>query len=268
MNYDFAYVAPASRAELLRLLGNAEGCKLLAGGTDLVVEIRNALRKPAVVVDIKKIRDYRQLAFSSKTGLVIGAAVTCADLLDSKLVGKRFPALTLTAAHLGSNQVRQRATAVGNVCNASPCADVALALLALDASVQIASTRGTRLEKLENFFLGVKRTILKADEIVERVIIPAAWADARSGFEKLKRIKGHDLSLVSACLVRKGKKLRVAVGSCAPTPVVFAFAANTPAKTVVRTVLRKISPIDDVRCSREYRLFMLEQYLTNLVESV
>ncbi len=269
MNYAFGYVAPRSRAELFRLLSSADGCAILAGGTDLICDIRGGNRTPKVVVDLKQVREFSKLAFSKKEGLSIGAAVTCAELLASPLIKKRFPALILTAMHLGSNQVRQRATAVGNVCNASPCADVGLALFALQAVAHIGSPRGTRVVPVTQLITGVKRTCLAADEIVERVVVPAAMADAKAGFEKLKRIKGHDLSLVSACMVKKGRKMFIAIGSAAPTPVVLpALASNTPPKKAADLACKAVKPIDDIRCSREYRLTMLHDYVEKLAREV
>ncbi|HOW27383.1 MAG TPA: xanthine dehydrogenase family protein subunit M [Elusimicrobiota bacterium] len=268
MLYEFQYVAPKTKSELLALLDrHGDSCKIMAGGTDLLVDIRAGLRKPQVLIDIKKVSDFKPLSFSEKEGLLIGPATTCADVIRDKTVSREFPILIQAAKQLASTQVRNRATIVGNICNASPCADTALPLLCLDASVHIVSKSGSRIVKLKDFFTGVKKTALRKDEVVEKITVPSSMAGGRGGFMKLKRIKGHDLSLVSVCLVKKGSLLRVAIGSASPTPVVLKdFPAQVTADNVADEALRSVKPIDDIRCSKDYRLFMIKTYIERLIE--
>lgn len=270
MLHEFSYHAPRSRRELFRLLADhGPDARLLAGGTDLLIDLRAGERVPAAVVDLKRVREYGTLLWSRRTGLLIGPRATCADLLAHRAVRKQFPLLILASEHLGSTQVRNRATVIGNICNASPCSDLAVALLCLDASVVIGSAAGQRAVRLAEFFAGVKRTTLAVGEVVEQVVVPAAMAGGKCGFEKLKRIKGHDLALVSVGLWRKGTRLRVAVGSAAPTPILLPeFKTTTPATAIIRTALRRVKPIDDIRCSQAYRLFMVRTYLQRLLDTV
>lgn len=266
MLQEFSYQAPTTQVELLQILkeqGNE--VRLLAGGTDLLVDIRAGIHKPRAVVDLKRIAEFKQLTFDAKTGLSIGATVRCIDVMQNKVIREKYPLIANAAGRIGSIQLRNRATLVGNLCTASPAADMAPALLCLDASIEIASAAGTRLVKLSEFFTGVKRTVLDHSEVVTRILIPAASAGLKSGMEKLKRIKGHDLALASVCMVRRDTKLRVAVGACSVTPVLLPeFSVRDALSDIKDAAAKAIKPIDDVRASAKYRVFMVQTYIERL----
>ena len=266
----FEYVAPASRAELLSLLAErGTGSKLLAGGTDLLVNIRAGVMKPALVIDIKKVEGYSGLTWSGSEGLLIRPGTTINDLLRDSSVAERFPLLSECAHDLASYQIRNRATVIGNVVNASPCSDMAPALLCLGARAVIASARGEREVPFTEFFKGVKKSVLLPDEVLERIIVPAASLGARGSYRKLKRIHGHDLGIVGVALMKKDGLMRLAVSSSAPTPVLIDSLKETDAEeTVVAAVRRAICPISDVRCSKEYREFMVETFVKRLLREV
>lgn len=267
MHHEFEYIAPRTRTELLSTLKKfGARAKLLAGGTDLLVDIRVGHNVPEAVIDVKYIDEYRSIRWDAKEGLSIGATVTCIELMNDKTVKAKFPLLAEAAGHIGSPQLRNRATIAGNLCTASPCADMGCSLLAYGASVELASEKKTRLLPLEQFFTGVKKTQRQPDEVVQRIIVPAAMAGARGAMEKLKRIKGHDLAVVSVAMVKSGKALRVGIGSCAPTPVVLKeLPASASVKTVVDEALRTVKPIDDMRASKEYRLAMVQSFVEKLM---
>lgn len=271
MLQDFTYLAPRTLAELHSVLAdNAAEASILAGGTDLLVNIRAGLTRPKIVVDAKKVEGFGGLVASERGGLVIHAGVTISALLGDEAARSRHPLLIACARDLASHQIRNRATVVGNVVNASPCADMAPGLLCLRARAVISSKRGEREIPFSEFFKGVKETVVAPDEVVERIVVPAASAGARGGYTKLKRINGHDLGIVSValCIDREGE-LRLAVGSCAPTPVlVEGLDASRPADAVVDAVIRAISPISDLRSTREYRLHMVECYVRRLLDEV
>ncbi len=270
MNYDFAYRAPASRAELLELLSAGEpGRRILAGGTDLIVNVRLGFVKPTVVIDLKKIPAHREIAWDDREGLSIGPAVTINQMLGDRTVAKRFPALVSAGSQLASYQLRNRATVIGNLCNASPCADMAPPLLCLGAKLVLTSRRGSRELPLSEFFTGPKRTVLEPGEYFEKLVVPAASADARGAYRKLKRIRGHDIGLVSVALTKKGRLMRASIGSAGPKPVLCRdFDVKESSKKVIADALDRVSPIDDVRCSRDYRLFMIETYIERLMKEV
>lgn len=265
----FKYRAPATRAELLDLVAEHEAVRLLAGGTDLLVDIRNGFAHPELVVNIKHVDGLRDITWSPADGLTIGAAATINDVLRSAKVRAHYPLLAACAHDLASYQIRNRATVVGNVVNASPCSDMSPGLLCLQARAVITSQRGEREVPFRGFFTGVKKTVLQHDEVLERIVVPPETAGARGGYRKLKRIKGHDLGIVGVALLKIDGDLRLGVSSAAPTPVlVDGLTTNTPADDVVAAVLGSISPISDVRCSAEYRAFMAETYVRRLLEEV
>lgn len=267
MLHPFSYVAPRDKAELLRLL-EREGSeiRLLAGGTDLLVELRLAKTPPNCLVDTKKLAELAGIHWNDAEGLSIGARVSCRELLASELVRDRFPLLIDAAGRLGSPQLRNRATVVGNLCTASPCADMGTALLALGAHVELESHRGVRRLPLREFFVGVKKTAIAPDELVTRAIVAPHVAFAKGGMEKLKRIQGHDLALASVAVARTATELRIAIGACAPTPVALpVLAADASVESVAKAAQEAISPIDDVRASADYRRFMVGVYVKRLL---
>jgi aerobic carbon-monoxide dehydrogenase medium subunit len=270
MIHHFRYLAPRTREELYGILADhGPGASLLAGGTDLLVNIRNGVARPGTVVDVKKVAGYGDLAWSDGEGLSIGASVTVNDLLRDAGVRSRFPILAAAAHDLASYQVRNRATAVGNVVNASPCSDLAPALLCLQASAVIGGRQGERVVPFKEFFTGVKRTVLAPGEILERILVPAASAGARGDYHKLKRIQGHDLAIVGVALLKQDGVVRVGVSSAAPTPVlVEGLREDDAPEAVAAAVLKAICPISDVRCTKEYREHMVQVFVRRLLQEV
>jgi CO/xanthine dehydrogenase FAD-binding subunit len=270
MLHRFEYAAPRGRAELLDLLAaRGRSAMLLAGGTDVLVNIRGGAVRPELVIDVKRVPGWGAITWSATDGLVIRPATTINALLRDAVVRERFPLLVGCARDLASHQIRNRATVIGNIVNASPCADMAPALLCLEARAQVASTRGAREIPLRDFFTGVKRTRLAPDEVLERVVVPAPLAGARGGYRKLKRINGHDLGIVGVAVMKQDGRLRVGISSAAPTPVlVDGLLESTPADAVVDAVRGATSPISDVRCTREYREHVVEIFVRRLLQEV
>lgn len=266
MLQEFNYLAPKSKNELYALLKKYSGkARILAGGTDILVELHNQWAAPEYLIDIKKVGDFKGISYDEKEGLSIGATTVCADLIKDRNAKKYFPLLVDAAHHIGSPQLRNRATMGGNLCTASPCADMGCSLLALNASVEIGSADGTRIIPLKEFFIGPKKTQIKKHEILQRIIVPAEMAGAKFGMQKLKRIKGHDIALVSVAMARTTKVIRVGIGSCGPTPVVTEdLPSRASMRAVVKAVEKVVSPIDDVRASKDYRLFMTRQFVENI----
>lgn len=267
---NFSYVAPDNREELLEFLSQKKSsAKIIAGGTDLLVDIRSAGKAPEFLVDLKNIEEYSEINFSLENGLSIGPSVTLIQLMERGFVNSDYPLIAQAASQIGSCQLRNRATAVGNICTASPAADMSPALLALGASVELASVSGVRRVSLKDFFLGVKKTDIREDEIVESILIPSDWGGHSGSMLKMKRIKGHDLSLVSVACAAIGNRLSLAVGSAAPVPVhVGEFDYDEKVENIVERAQNLVSPIDDIRASAEYRRFMLSEYIIRLVEEV
>ena len=270
MTATFAYRAPVTRSDLHRMLADyGDAARVLAGGTDLITDLRNGLRHPALVVNIKNVAGYDGISYSADDGLIMRPAVTINDVLEHPVVRTSFPLLVACARDLASHQIRNRATVIGNVVNASPCADMAPALLCLDAYAVLASTHGERTVPFREFFTGVKKTVVRPDEVVEAVVVPASYAGGRGAYRKLKRIKGHDLGIVGVAAANNDGAVRLGISSCAPTPlVVDGLSVSDPVDVAVAAAREVISPISDVRCSREYREHMVEVYVRRTLSEV
>ncbi len=267
MVYEFRYVAADSfQALAAALVEHGDDAKILAGGTDLIPNIRNGVIKPKTVVDIKKIPRASEIRYDAKEGLVIGPAASINDVLRNPDARRRYPTLCSCAHELASHQVRNRATVAGNVVNASPCSDMAPALLCLGATALIGSLNGERTLPFSEFFAGVKKTSLKQGEFLKSILVPVESADATGSYLKLKRIAGHDLGVVGVLMVRLNGELRFGVSSAAPTPVLVKTVGlkDDPAEAVEK-VLSAVSPISDVRGTREYRMHMIGVYVRRLL---
>ena len=255
--------------EYKRIRSIEEGCQylaeaagegiVLAGGTDLLVEIRNGLKSPALLVDCKGLDLLNEFNVDD-SGSAIGASVPLNRLIEHRGFRTIHPALADALASIGTYQLRNRATLAGNICNASPAADSAPVLLVLDATVVVVGVDGERTIPIRDFFTGVKKTTLKPDEIVTAVKLPSR-TDLRTAFRKQQRIRGHDLAVVNVAGAYSPdeRTLRLAIGSCAPTPVLLdpieadPKDADTFAGHVVEMVRSSVSPISDVRASADYR---------------
>lgn len=269
MVYEFRYVAPRTVSELTATIdGEGPDCRLLAGGTDLIPGIRVGVARPRLVIDVKRYAGADRLA-SGDDGLSLGPAVTVNDILRSREVRERYPVLCECARELASHQVRNRATVTGNVVNASPCSDMAPALLCLGASAVLRSASGARVVPFSAFFAGVKKTVLARGEFLERITVPAESAGARGRYLKLKRIAGHDLGIVGVLMTTLGGERRFAVSSAAPTPVlVDSIGPSDGPEEAASKVLAAVSPISDVRGTKEYREHMIGVYVRRLMTEV
>lgn len=270
MLHEFSYIEPGSLSELLEFLSNhGPESAVFSGGTDLLISIRAGLAKPVYVVDLKKVPELQELTFDAKSGLAIGAAVNVNRVVEHEAVQNHYKILEIAGRELATFQLRNRATVIGNIVTASPCGDMGSPLLCLDAEVELLSASGSRSMPLKEFITGVKKTQIKPEEIVSKIIVPTTFIDAAGGYEKLKRIKGHDLGVVAVTMIKTKKTMRVAVSSAAPTPVLLPdFAPDTPVAEIQKVAQAAISPIDDVRCTKEYRRFMVDVYIRRLLEEV
>jgi carbon-monoxide dehydrogenase medium subunit len=265
----FEYFAPQSfkdAASLLLRYGSK--AKLLAGGTDLCLRLERRVIEPGVVVDLKKIRALRGIKLNRK-GLTIGALTLMDEIASSPLVKGRYAIIAEAAAVVGSIQTRNRATLGGNLCNASPAADTAPALIALSARARIASSRRQREVSLEEFFLGPGKTCLQPNELLKEIFIPSPAIKSGSSFQRCTRTS-MDIALVNcAVFVSLASRreiigdIRIALGAVAPTPVracpAEAFLKGKSAddkdalEEAAALAAASVSPIDDVRSSASYR---------------
>lgn len=258
----FEYQKPKTADALAQLLAQAgtRAC-LLAGGTDLLVQLRSRTISPELIVDIKAVEELAALQHLEGGGVLIGAAVPVNRIYDNARLRPAMAGLCDACGHIATYAIRNRATVTGNVANASPCADTVPALCVLDAVVQLRSQTGARELPVQDFILGVRRTARRPDEYVEAIVVPAPAAGTRTFFRKRQRIRGHDLALVNAALLHdpQRKRLRLAIGSCSPAPIVLQLddlIGSLDAEEAARRAMEAIAPINDVRASAEYRTDM------------
>jgi CO/xanthine dehydrogenase FAD-binding subunit len=264
----FVYAKPATVSEALALLGEygSDAC-LLAGGTDVVVSLRNRTLRPSVVIDLKAVAEMRPAIDEAGGRLTIGANTVLTDLGDDARIRRRFPALVEAMATVGSNQIRNRATLTGNICHASPAADTAPALLVYGAAVNVADVHGSRRVNLADFFVGPGQTVLQPGELVTSIELPLTGERRGAAFVRITRRHGVDLATISlCCLVQADGRTRFAFGAVGPRPLLVdddsglladAAAGEAAKDEVLRRLVAQTSPISDVRGSREYRAAML-----------
>ena len=255
----FDYHRPDTLVEASALLARDDAVAL-AGGTDLLVALRHDETRPAVVVDLKSVAEIGGEIVIEGDLLRIGGRVVMSQLVRDEHANRHFPALVEAASVVGSIQIRNRATLAGNLCNASPAADTAPALLAYSATVTIAGAEGSRTIPLEDFFIGPGSTVLARGEIVTSVELPVPTARIGSAFGRVTRIRGVDLaSVIVACVVERSGKTRFGFGAVGPTPLLAEStleALSTDAG--FSGLLAVTSPISDVRAGADYRRAMLQ----------
>jgi carbon-monoxide dehydrogenase medium subunit len=268
----FAYFEPGTLDEAVALLGRFGGdASLLAGGTDLLVEIREHLRWPRQVVNIKKIPGMAALQYDDRTGLRFGALVTAREIEISSVVLAKYPGLAQAARELGSIQVRNRATIVGNICRASPSADTLPPLIADGATVKMFGPAGERTVPLEGFFTGPGKTVLAPGELVTEIAVPPPPPRTGKHYLKHGRRKAMELATVGVAVsvtldADTCRQIRIALGAVAPTVIRARQAEDTlrgraldgaAIEAAAQIAMGECRPISNVRGSAEYRREMV-----------
>jgi CO/xanthine dehydrogenase FAD-binding subunit len=266
---DFEYEAPGSLDEALSLLEKSPGARILAGGTDLVVQMKYGRVHPAVIVDVKKIPDLNRLEWTDDRGLFIGAAVPVSRIISFPPIESKYGVLHSACSLIGSFQLRSRATVGGNICNAAPSADSVPPLLCLEARAVIAGPAGRRDITLRDFFVGPGKTVLTSTELLVGIEIPPPLASSSGCY--LRHIPRQDMDiavvgvasyLVFGPEVGRCREARIALGAVAPTPMRAAGAESLlRGKNIARETIEEAAnlaaeaalPISDMRGSANYR---------------
>lgn len=249
------------------------GGYFLAGGTDLAIAIKEKGLVPRYVVDLKGIESLSGIRENAEGSLVIGALATMREVETSRVISKRFPFLSQSAGEVGSIQIRNRATIGGNMANATPSADVAPALLVLQAQVKISTSEGEKQVPLESFFLGPGKTVMQGGDILTEIIIPPASPNLRGEYIKFSPREMMDLAYVgvAVALVTDGngtvcREVRIALGAVSPVPMRARKAEAVLADRVINeesaerageVASSECAPISDVRSSAAYRRNMV-----------
>ncbi len=287
------YYTPASVNETLRLLAehgpeaHEPPARLIAGGTDLLVELRRDARQTPVLIDVTRIGDLDRVRLGDDGLIHVGPTVTHNQTVASKLLVERGFPLPLACWRVGTPQLRNRGTVTGNLVTASPANDTITALWALDGRLTLRSIRGERTLSFADFYQGVRQTALASDEMVTDVAFPALKPDQRSSFAKLGLRRMHAIALVNAAAVltfdesanRRVSDARIALGSVAPTIIrtqeaeealVGRILSEAAIAEAAELAAQAAAPIDDIRAGADYRREMVRvlvrRALTELVD--
>jgi len=269
----FDFYQPTTLQEASRLLKDkGDGGRFLAGGTDLVIAMKEKGLLPKYIVDLKRVPNLSGIRENADGSITLGALTTMYEIETSPLIKKKFPFLAQSAAEVGSIQIRNRATIGGNMCNATPSADTAPALIALNATAKIAGIAGERTMNLEEFFKGPGRNAMDPAEILTAITIPKTGSHLVGEYIKFSPRDMMDLAYIGVAVVydlgsdQKCAGVRIVLGAVAPTPI---RARNSEAllegqilseelaAKVGDEAAREAKPISDVRSSADYRRAMV-----------
>lgn len=279
---DFEYEAPATVDEAAKILARHNGsARPLAGGTDLIDQIRLGRHQPQVVVDLKKIPELNVLEISS-AGLRLGAAVPCYRIYNDDAIAEKYAALADSARIIGGIQIQSRASVGGNLCNSGPAADSTPSLIALGAVAVIAGPKGRREVAAEAFCVGPGKNVLGPGEFLVELRFPPRPAHSGSHYRRFIPRNEMDIAVVgvgaSVVLDATGEKIvsaRIALGAVGPTPL-FAKAAgdvlagqpvsDKSLEQAAAAARALAAPIDDMRGTKEFRLHVTGVLTRRVVE--
>ena len=275
----FEHYAPDSIEELLEMLKSKPNVKLIAGGTDLLLQMKQGTAQPETVISLKNVEELRGFSVS-KNGYRLGAGMTLRGITRSNELTQNFPGLVYAAGVVASEQIRTLATLGGNICNASPSADMVPPLIALDAVVQLVSNQGQRDLSLSEFFKGPGESILKSGEIMHSIFLP--HPSGNMIYSKHAPRKFMDLAVVGVAvrLAKKNGKIneaRVALGAVGPVPFraekTEALLAGQALTTELMLEAGEMAagecvPIDDIRGSAWYRKRMVKVHVRRNLETL
>jgi carbon-monoxide dehydrogenase medium subunit len=264
----FAFEQPRTLRDAVATLSDVPDARILAGGTDLIIRLRDATVRTSTVVDVKRVTELEASIADRSDALAIGARSVMTDLVEDRRVRERYAALAEAAAFVGSVQIRNRATLAGNICNASPAADTLPALLVFGATVVVSGPQGERRIPIDEALVRSGVTTLRPAEIVTSIELPRppeAWGSVHL---RRTRRRGHDLASVTvACLVLASGETRLAYGSLGPRPILAVDrsgiladpdASESDKDRLLETMLGAARPSPtSMRASPDYRLAML-----------
>jgi carbon-monoxide dehydrogenase medium subunit len=276
---NFDYFKPKSLDEVRDLAVKFPNARYIAGGTDLMVKIKNRQLKPTTLISLRSIPRLSGIEIGEKTR--IGAMTTITDLIIHPELGGSFPVLIQAAKRIGSPQIRNAGTVGGNLCNCSPCADTALALLVSDARAVLTGPGGSREIPLTEFFMGPGESCLVSGELLTELLLDKPASNARAIFMKKGRVK-MDLAIASVGVLLEMdgdicKKARFAAGSVAPVPLRLkkveelfenAVISNEMIKEAQKIAMESISPITDIRSTADYRRQIVGVYVKRAIEKL
>ena len=277
--HPFQFVAPRTLDAAIAAMASANGqARALAGGSDLIDQIRVGRRTPSLVVDIKNIPEMQRLEYVPGEGLHIGTGVSCTATAQYSPVGEHYPSIKESCLLIGSVQIQNRASIGGNVCNAAPSGDTVPPLLTYGARGVIAGPNRRREVLLEEFFLGPSQTVLEPAELLVEIVVPPPPPNSTGHYQRFIPREEMDIAVAGAASMvamdpATGRcvQVRIALASVAPTPVrareaEAALEGQVPTRELIREAAelapRAANPISDVRGSAGYRIELCK-VLTN-----
>ena len=280
---EFDYFEPKTIDEAVSILEKyQENAKILAGGTDLIVAMQNKKINPKCLVNLKSVQGLNYILYDEKHGLKIGALTTLREIEKSEKIKKWHHILHQVAQKMASPSVRNLATIGGNLCNASPAADMAPPLICLSAKVKIVGPKGGKLIDLENFFTGPGTTILRSDEILLEIQVPPIPPRTAAVYLRHGKRGAAEVAIVGVGVVMslessgKCQLARIAIGSAAPTPLRIKEAEEMLTGKVIdeklidqvaQVVSEASRPISDVHSSAQYRREMVKLFTKRALKS-
>jgi carbon-monoxide dehydrogenase medium subunit len=266
----FRYVCPKTIEEALKILKEERGNACIAAGcSNLLPQIRDKKLSPKLLVDITNIEELKGIS-PKKGKICLGPLTTIAELVNSKLLFQEYPILHQAAEQFADPVVRNNATIGGNLVTASPAADMAVPLLALDALIKIESTRQQREVRLKDFFLAPGRTVLREDEMITEIEFESSNINKNGCYLKLGLRKAMAIAVASIVInleVKENKivQVRIAMASVAPTPIRLTATEeflqdqevnDELLEKAINKVREEVNPISDIRASDEYRRYV------------
>ncbi len=279
----FDYQSPKSLKECLKLISENENAHILAGGTDLIVNIRSGKIIPQLVVDIKNISELSDIK-KTDNYIEIGSLTTMNQITKSSLLKGAYYLLSYAASIMGCYEIRNRATIGGNIINASPGAETLNPLVVLSAKVVLESTSGQRILSIEEFVCGPNKTEIKKNELLTKILIPIVNEEADGVYMRRQRVKGMDLASVNCAIFItnksdiKKRKIKISFGTVTPKPyrpikVEQLLENNKITKNLilesVKIINSEINPrTTSLRASPEYKKFMIEYFLVEGLKKI
>ncbi len=268
---NFKYYRPKTISEALRALTDSDNAAVLAGGTDILVELKQGLRKHDSLISLKGLNELRQID-NDREKVYIGSCVTHNQLVESEIIQRYCPAMSEAASKIGTHQIRNTGTVGGNLCTGASCADLAPPLVMYDAEAIVEGRTGVRKIPLKDFFAHHHRTVLKKGGLLTRIEVPIPHEGTGASFEKYGHRNAASISVASVAVllrVRDGVCVNssIVTGACAPTPVLSGKAMEVLINREINEfkngseLIKKASkaaagesiPIDDIRGSARYR---------------
>ncbi len=274
---EFKYLEPSTLSEAISLMDQYDGkARVLAGGTDLIIQMKQRKLTPEYVINLKNIPDLSYIEYDGK-GLRIGPLVTHSSVANSAIIREKFPLLVDAVLAVGVVQTRNRGTVAGNLCNASPSADTPPALIALGAKLKLVSSEGEKIINVENFFAGPFSTVLKSKEVLAEIQIPHLPPRSGGAYLWLPKITAVDETLVGVGVLiaadsdKVCTEARIGLGSVSPTPIrAYKTEGFLKGKRIENGLLVKAGEIaaeeSSPRSREEYRREMVKVFVKRALD--